>query len=950
MSELPTGTVTFLFTDVEGSTRLWEQHPDAMRGALARHDELITAAVEHRGGRVVKGLGDGIYAAFAIADAAVASAVDAQRTLNMEPWEPIGSLRVRMGLHTGVADQRDADYFGPVLNRAARLMGAGHGGQILLSAATQELVRDHLPEGCGLIELGSYRLRDLGRPERIFQVVHRHLQRDFERLRTLDTFPGNLPLQTSSLVGRESDVVRVSEATVLSPVVTLTGVGGVGKTRLALQVAAEELPRYRDGAWLCELQMVRDPAGVVDAVAGVFRVTARVGSALEEALVGYLRDQELLLVLDNCEHLLRPVADLVAKIEESCPRVRVLATSREGLNLRGEQILVVPSLAVGDEGMEVGALIECEAVRLFSDRARAVKADFHVEPSNASAVGEVCRRLDGVPLAIELAAARVVTMTPAELAKRLDRRFRLLTGGERVAIERHQTLRATIDWSFELLTEPQQRLLARLSVFVGGWTLEAAEEVCSGHPIEADEVLDLLAGLVARSLVVVDDAGVETRYRLLETIRQYGEEALAKAGESEVVRRGHANHYAEFTVVVGDHIWGPEQIEWAARLARERDNLLIAMAYALQAKDVDLAFRLFCPLPHGSIQINAIVHFDPAPLMELPGATNHPGSAVALLEAAMRAWYIDGDAARALQLAEQAVDVERRLGRAAPQPVEAWSLNLRSQLAQASDDAEGAIGYLVEATKCARTDNAPGLAAQFLGISAHILAWTDPDRARQFATEGLELARQSGVPIEIGQNLVGLADTLVSSEPDRARVLLHEGLELAVGAGYESFGSLGVAVLTAARLEEWTAMLDTARRALKHQLLTGGLGVIYVASLLNVVAFALVSKQPEGAAVIQGSVKKLLERLSADIAAPVRGDSTEQNDVARYVVAVRQETTRRLTVVLGAERVRELRAQGAAMDETEAYTYARSRIDEHLDRTTGIDISGADAAESREYP
>jgi predicted ATPase/class 3 adenylate cyclase len=547
MSALPSGTVTFLFTDVEGSSRLWEQFPDAMRDALARHDEIVRSAIESHVGYVVKTTGDGAHAAFATAPDAVEAAVRAQVQLLGAVWPLPGGLRVRMGLHTGHAELREGDYYGPAVNRAARVAAAAHGAQIVISHATEELVRDALPVGVGLLDLGEHRLRDLSRPERVFQVTAPGLPREFAPLRTLDAFPGNLPLQVSSFVGREEELERVGDALVVSPIVTLTGVGGVGKTRLALQAAAEVLPRFGDGAWLCELQVVRDPDAVVDAVAGVFRVNTRPGSTLEESLLAYLRDQELLLVLDNCEHLLKPVARLVARVVASCPGVRVLATSREGLNVRGEQILVVPSLAVPEDTMTVDAWSGCEAVRLFSDRARAAKADFAVDGANAEAVGRICQRLDGVPLAIELAAARITAMNPVELGRRLDRRFRLLSGGERVAIERHQTLRAAIDWSYDLLDEAEQRLLARVAVFAGGWSLEAAEAACAGDPIEGDDVFELLASLVSRSLVVADDQGPDTRYRLLETIRQYGEERLADAGETDLLRRRHAEYYREFT-------------------------------------------------------------------------------------------------------------------------------------------------------------------------------------------------------------------------------------------------------------------------------------------------------------------------------------------------------------------------------------------------------------------
>ncbi len=469
MTDLPTGTVTFLFTDIEGSTALWEHHPEAMRVALARHDKILEAAIDAGGGVVFTKMGDGMAAAFASAQNTLAAAVAAQQGLAEATWpELLGSVTARMGLHTGEGILVEEQYLNQPLNRCARLMAIGHGGQVLVSGTTEPLVRGAALEDVRLVDLGEHRLRDLSEPIRVFQVHHPALPAGFPPLRSLDAFPGNLPLQTSSFVGRDHEVVRIGATLTQSRVVTLTGVGGVGKTRLALQVAAEVLPRFKDGAWLCELASVRDPDQVVDAVAGALRVTARPGWSLEDSLVAYLRDQELLLVLDNCEHLLRPVARLVASIEAAGAGIRVLATSREGLNIRAEQQLTIPSLGLPDDPDSEDGVGECESVRLFAERARAVKDDFVVDDRNRDDVVAICTRLDGVALAIELAAARVSAMSPSDISRRLDRRFRLLSGGERIAIERHQTLRAAIDWSYDLLSEAEQQLLVRLSVFAGG--------------------------------------------------------------------------------------------------------------------------------------------------------------------------------------------------------------------------------------------------------------------------------------------------------------------------------------------------------------------------------------------------------------------------------------------------------------------------------------------------
>jgi predicted ATPase len=540
-------------------------------------------------------------------------------------------------------------------------MGAAHGGQVVCSSATADLVRAAVPAGVALVDLGEQRLRDLSDPMRVFQIYGPGLASRFPPLRSLDAFPGNLPLQLSSFIGREEELERVAKALGDARVVTLTGAGGVGKTRMALQAAADMLPRFQDGAWLVELASVRDPDRVPEAIAAVLQVTTRPGLSLEESLTAYLSHQTLLLVMDNCEHLLRPVAALVGRIEASCPGVRVLATSREGLGLRGEQLLVVPSLGLPDDTWNLESLAGCSAVRLFTDRARAVKPDFVIDASNAAGVAQICVRLDGIPLAIELAAARIPTLHPAELSRRLDRRFRLLTGGDRLAVERHQTLRAAIDWSYELCLPPEQKLLARLSVFAGGCTLEAIEAVCSGDPIDVDDVVDLLANLVARSLVVADHTGLDARYRMSETIRQYGEERLAEADETEIVRARHADHYIAFLARCGAELSGPQELAWVARLAAEYDNYRAAMTFALQNGDVERAMALLGDLPPWIYLFSELAVLDPEPVLALPGAPDHPESSRALAFTAQRAFWVN-DYRRALELVERSETAERRLG------------------------------------------------------------------------------------------------------------------------------------------------------------------------------------------------------------------------------------------------------------------------------------------------
>ena len=499
---LPTGTVTFLFTDIEGSTRLWEQHPEGMRLALARHDTLLRQAIEANEGIVFKTIGDAFCAAFATAPNALSAALAAQCALHTEPWTEGLVLRVRMALHTGAAELRDNDYFGQPLNRTARLLAIGHGGQALVSAATQELTRDMLPPTVTLSEVGEHRLRGLSRPETVFQLIHPDLPAEFPPLKSLDNpqLSNNLPQQVTSFIGREKEIEAVKSLLDTTRLLTLTGSGGCGKTRLALQVAAELLENYPDGAWFVELASLSDPVLVLQNVAQALGVREEAGKLLLQSLTAALKGKGLLLVLDNCEHLLAACAQLVDTLLRASPGVRVLASSREGLGIAGETLYRIPSLSLPDlkQRATPASLTTYEAVRLFVERAMAALPAFAVTNQSAPALDQLCVRLDGIPLAIELAAARVRSLSVEDINSRLDHRFRLLTGGSRTALPRQQTLKALIDWSYDLLSDQEKTLLARLSVFAGGWTLAAAEKVYSGARVEDWEVLDLVSSLVDR--------------------------------------------------------------------------------------------------------------------------------------------------------------------------------------------------------------------------------------------------------------------------------------------------------------------------------------------------------------------------------------------------------------------------------------------------------------------
>ena len=553
--------------------------------------------------------------------------------------------------------------------------------------------------------------------------------------------------------------------------VSLTGVGGVGKTRLALQVAAEVLPSFQFGAWLCELAAVRSTESVVDAVAEVFDVSARSGQTLEQALLDFLHHKELLVVLDNCEHVLDEAADLVEAIERSCPSTKVLVTSREGLGIDGERILAVPSLAAPRADASPDEVAASDAARLFAERARALKADFEITRENAAAVAQVCRRLDGMPLAIELAAARVPAMNPAELAARLDSGFQLLAGGRRGKVERHQTLQAVIDWSYDLLTPAEQRLLDRVTVFSGGWTLDAAESVCAGEPVERAEVFSLTERLVARHLVIAEDHGFQTRYRLLETIRQYGEERLAEHGETLELRRGHAAYYVELTGDLRARMEGPDQIECGKRLAHENENALAAIAFALDTDDVETAYLWTRNLLTETLQIGYQLRMPIEALLRMPGAEDHRDYPVALAVAAYYA-AAQGDREVSLARVEEARAAAERLATPS-QDFQPWLINaVTSNLVSIGAWAEAA-SVIEQGVETWRSLDRAGPLAYSVGSAATLYATAgDAESAIPLASEGLALARQVGMPTAIAMNLNALASALAEREPERARSLL----------------------------------------------------------------------------------------------------------------------------------------------------------------------------------
>lgn len=754
VAELPAGTVTFLFSDIEGSTRLWESSPDRMREALVRHDDIVRSTMANHDGYVFATGGDGFAVAFERVRNALAAAVRTQDLLAAEPWSESANLRVRMGLHTGEASERDGDYFGTAVNRAARLMATAHGGQIVCSLATATLADG----GVVLRSLGEHRLRDLTVPEQIFQVGGGA----FPPLRTVDAVPTNLPTMRTELLGRGDDVTTLAELIDRERLVTFTGVGGVGKTRLALGVAAAVAPSYDDGCWLVDLAPLAEGAHVARAVA------AAMGAPVTEsaALVDYLVDRRMLVVLDNCEHVIGDVAELAEAILIRAAEIHLLATSREPLGLEGEVVRRVASLAVPNADARTEEALQAAAVRLFLERASAVAEGFVLDDGNVEPVVEICRRLDGIPLALELAAARVRSMPPSELSRRLDERFRLLGGGSRRSLERHRTLLATVSWSYDLLLDVEQVVFRRLAVFPASFTLQAAESV-AGRDDAVTDVTDRVLALVDRSLLQFDPH--EGRYRMLETLRQFAADRLAESQEVETCRDRHARYFLQLVERQAPGLTGRDYLGAFAILNPEIENLRATAAWAMDLGQwQDLA--VLC----SSTFIFAVQSTPVDGIAWRQHVIDHPDAVDedVLIEATSELAYLYGqgvaETEKAMLLAMQADVLAAEAGRV-PSPwasvARAHALSMAGRYAEALAESESAL-----LASDGVGDEAAALVA--LGLLTTALAAVGrSEESVATAQEGLRRGELTGHPIHLGVAVITATSSSLTqiSSPDFQR-------------------------------------------------------------------------------------------------------------------------------------------------------------------------------------
>ena len=851
MTNLASGTVTLLFTDIEGSTRL-------LREAFAA-----------RNGSEVDTAGDGFFYAFPRARDALLAAVEGQRALGAHEWP--GVVQVRMGMHTGEPLSSGTGFVGLDVHRAARIMGAAHGGQILISQTTHDLARD-LPPEIGVLDLGEHTLKDLPAAEHLFQVTGPDLVREFPPLRSLDSRPNNLPRQLTTFVGREREIGEAKRILASAPLLTLTGPGGVGKTRLAIEIAGALVDEFEDGIWFIDLAVLTDPDFVVPTIASALGLMPAPGQPILERVVDHIRGRRVMLVFDNCEHLLDSTARTVDALLRHSDLLRVVATSRESLAIAGETVRPVPSLEIPDTEAAADELSQYESVRLFIERAMAAAPDFRITARNAAAIGQICRRLDGVPLALELAAARVRSLPVEQIATRLDDRFRLLTGSSRITVPRHQTLRQTIDWSHDLLAEDERAVLRRLAVFVGGASLDAAEAICSGPPVEDYAVLDLLSRLVDKSLLVADTEGDEARYRQLETVRQYARDRLVEAGEAHDTLRRQRDWYLEMVARAEPEFFrGAESGVWLERLDSEHDNLRAVLQWSLEEPGEEKPGLQLAAGLWRFWEIHGHLAEGRAWLEQFLAATEGEASALradAYTGAGILAFML-GDQAGASVLHERSLELHREVGDA--DGIAFAANNLANAAVIAGDYATARQLYQTVEDWARERGDARVLGFATVNIAEAVALDGDPDQARTRYDEGIAAFREADDRWGEAFALDSLGVMLGrQGQREEAVKLLDEALAISRSIGDER----GVA-RALAHLGDVATGTDDPDRAkslyLESLEIRRRLGDLPgIASAMEKLASVVTARDPRAAAVLLGSAERVRDLIRAPVPRAVR--------------------------------------------------------------------------------
>jgi predicted ATPase/class 3 adenylate cyclase len=879
MNKLPSGTVTFLFTDIEGSTKLWQEQPEAMAVSHARHDDILRTAIESNHGYVFQIVGDSFSAAFNNAIDGLRAVLSAQRGLKTETWGETGAIKVRMGLHTGSAEiLPDGKYEGyATIASTQRVMSAAHGGQTLLTQITYELLQNIVLDDVTLRDMGEHRLKDLRAPLRLYQINAADLPHEFPPIKSLDVQPNKLPAQLTSFIGREKEIREAKEKLSSAKLLTLIGPGGTGKTRLSIQLGTEVLPNFKDGVWFIELAPLADPALILQTIASVLNVRAQMGVSLKDIVIDYLRAKNLLLIFDNCEHLVEASAQLADEFLHHAPNIKIIASSREALGIGGETVYRVPSLSLPNQAQASReALAGFESIQLFVERARAANPKFDLTEKNASAVAQICRRLDGIPLALELAAARVTVFSAEQIATRLDDRFKLLTGGSRTALPRQQTLRALIDWSYDMLSLDERALLRRLSVFAGGWVFEAAESICNDL-----DVLSLLTQLVNKSLVTMDDEGDEPRYRLLETVRQYARDKLMEAGEAEQMRNHHLGYFVQLAEQAEQELIEGSALRWVIRLEAETDNLRAAFEWGLENNVLAVLkmahllqyfwYRRGYETEGRNWIMEALKRLQNLPAVEGDPSTN--SGALERMTIAAKAWQAiaflatsQGDVLNATSASQKSVELARQLGdKRLLATVLAFGVSIKIMF--------GASGYedsvIDEVVRIARESDDPlalNLAYCIVGLNM-LSKGQDASTATEYIFKGLALMKntphhfwQTGIPFALGMI------ARIQGRFDEAREHLTPLLAVLRNMGDQHRTNMILSDF--AHMERLEGHHDIAESMYCETILEWQrLGHrAAVANQLECFAFiAKVHKQPERAIKLLGAAEKLREIIHIDM-------------------------------------------------------------------------------------